>query len=763
MVVKNYHHLLVICVSLVATALAAQAQDSSNCKIPPVKLLEHDKTGTGLKIVDGALDFLRDPIHANRPVVPITVVGTARSGKSFFLGMVTGCRNSFPVGHTLQAETEGANMFVYEKNETQLDYYGSSSEDNITTTLSKNKKPLYLLIDTEGLDYSVKEFDRAILLFSTLVSSHMVYHLSETIKNEDMKRLYSVALLVQSLSKVKLDKVLKLPKLALIVERFSLQGKLKQWGEENIFTEEGGKKYLEEEILKEVKNPNNDESISQYNATVKTLRYVFKFESVFFVHPAVKNDDKRTQVDEIPVQEMDAEYRGQLEEIKKVLLSTKPKTLQKNQEYTMTCGAFADYIEEMLPMVNHINNDLILDHYIDASCKQAQQMALEHYIREMNHIHLPLDEAGFEMEEKNAQIKALHVYNEKAIQLKSAESSYVKNKQMLETRILDQVNVYKAKNENKSRELCDEVLATVKKELQKEESQTHDPVKFHKRIEPLVKIDEQKIHGVNTDKCIDRIHQTVGLYEQRIREDKAPLRVTQLLMGLFILFFIGTVILQQPWVKRSFNVFYSCIAIELHIMITGVLFMVTLFMPRAWYAPASMISFIGDVKYSLILFVLEGICSFIGTWLIKTQCPANPELQPIHPPPEDSFCVTLENCPSLEYAKQVSSRMSDFLEQRHIIVVVGVKHKMNLLFRTTTGKLFIVILAQRRFSSEAEIQQIAGEGAEVVQSSNRNVALIQGEVRCVDVQQSVRVFDEAIRSTLGRWANAHDGDQNNRA
>ena len=117
--------------------------DPERCRVRPVQLLDPDSTETHLVFAPGALAFLRDPVRAQRPVVPITVVGAARTGKSFFLGMVTRCRTFFPLGHGVPSKTRGARLFAMEP---PAPARAAAAEHAPLYLLPKKSTPLPLLI-----------------------------------------------------------------------------------------------------------------------------------------------------------------------------------------------------------------------------------------------------------------------------------------------------------------------------------------------------------------------------------------------------------------------------------------------------------------------------------------------------------------------------------------------------------------------------------------------------------------------------------------
>lgn len=132
------------------------------------KLLRKSASGAGLELCEEGLEYLRS---IKDPVALVTIVGPTRSGKSLTLNRVTGDRNGFAVGSGLAHKTNG------------VDAWGEPIRER-----SANKSVIVLL-DTEGLGHSVKNYDRAILLFSVLTSSKVILNLNHNINNQDIDNL----------------------------------------------------------------------------------------------------------------------------------------------------------------------------------------------------------------------------------------------------------------------------------------------------------------------------------------------------------------------------------------------------------------------------------------------------------------------------------------------------------------------------------------------------------------------------------------------
>ena len=221
------------------------------------KLLRKSASGAGLELCEEGLEFLRS---IKDPVALVTIVGPTRGGKSLTLNQITGDRNGFIVSSGLTHKTNG------------VDVWGEPIREK-----SANRSSIVLL-DTEGLGHSVKNYDRAVLLFTILASSKVILNLNHNINNQDIDNLYTVAHLVDNFVKTSNESV-QFPSLMWLVQKYTL-------------STDGIYKPLRtvlDQYLGEIPNPDNDPQISNRNYTVKTIKKCFKMQSALFVPPATKN------------------------------------------------------------------------------------------------------------------------------------------------------------------------------------------------------------------------------------------------------------------------------------------------------------------------------------------------------------------------------------------------------------------------------------------------------------------------------------------
>jgi len=177
----------------------AYAQEGNErCDEPVLLLVGTNENDAQVHVSREIKNYLNS--KADKIIVPIVVVGPMRSGKSFFLNYITQCPNKFTVGHKEKSETHGAWAFPIEVDD-----------------------KVYLYIDTEGSG-DVKGstmHDKPILQYSMLIASHMVYHMKENLKYEDIMYLSAVTDLIHDFENENVSETIKLPSMTWVIERYT--------------------------------------------------------------------------------------------------------------------------------------------------------------------------------------------------------------------------------------------------------------------------------------------------------------------------------------------------------------------------------------------------------------------------------------------------------------------------------------------------------------------------------------------------------------
>ncbi|CAH2318797.1 guanylate-binding 6-like isoform X1 [Pelobates cultripes] len=133
---------------------------------------EENKGGRELTINQDALQILTD---ITQPLVIVAIIGKYRTGKSYLLNILAGCKKGFPLGSTIQAKTKGIWMWC----------------------VPHPTKPGHtlVLLDTEGLGDVEKEDsknDAWIFCLAVLLSSNLVFNSVGTIDQQAMEQLHYV-------------------------------------------------------------------------------------------------------------------------------------------------------------------------------------------------------------------------------------------------------------------------------------------------------------------------------------------------------------------------------------------------------------------------------------------------------------------------------------------------------------------------------------------------------------------------------------------
>jgi len=310
-------------------------------------------------------DFLRS---IKDEVAIVTFIGRARSGKSFTLNHLLDVEidapldQRFAVGHTDSPKTLGVQLWSVPLEGTE-----------------ENNKTHVIFMDTEGLGVMPAAYDKTMTLFSVMVASHIVYHMSEYVYHDDVLRLYSIVNLVRHYEKRQMQDVL-MPALAWTVQKYSLErdpGGTPRTAFDGIF-------------LKEKANPTDSPAIAQYNETAHVVRTGFPQQSVYLIPPATTNTELYTLLTDMTHDELNPEYVRQMAELKQVLLASPAKKLHSGTR-PMTGEELANYAMDLLPSVNE-GVEYIGDRVLEAVAIRVSLACKEQYDNIVEHdIELPVE------------------------------------------------------------------------------------------------------------------------------------------------------------------------------------------------------------------------------------------------------------------------------------------------------------------------------------------------------------------------------------
>lgn len=327
----------------------------------PVKILTPDDTKTKLIIVNNGLNILRQ--MPDNPVSVITFIGRARSGKSFTLNNILHIPydTGFEVGHSNNPKTIGADIWPF-------------------LITPENSTGQFLVFDTEGLGTGPHTYDKALLLLFTLISSRIVYHLSEYVYTDDISKLYSVACLAshyESRGILSRYNISLLPSISWVVQKYRLKTESPQ--------------VAMDEWLGEKDNIDNNPFITRFNATVKIVRTLFPNQTVHLIPPADRFIDSHTYLTDIPRDKLIPEYLQEMSTLEQTLFSmvNTPFKVFTNK-LLATPNQIADAIIDLLPAAN-LGFEYVGDKVTETLSRTILTETISNLTNKINNIKLPVD------------------------------------------------------------------------------------------------------------------------------------------------------------------------------------------------------------------------------------------------------------------------------------------------------------------------------------------------------------------------------------
>ena len=123
--------------------------------------------GINYKLVPETVELLE---NITKPVAVLSICGPYRSGKSYFLSRMLGRKETFKLGHTMEACTRGIWM---------------------ASSVLECDEFVLLLLDTEGIDAADKSNAGVanLLVLTMLLSSTFVYNSTRVPRGRDLKKM----------------------------------------------------------------------------------------------------------------------------------------------------------------------------------------------------------------------------------------------------------------------------------------------------------------------------------------------------------------------------------------------------------------------------------------------------------------------------------------------------------------------------------------------------------------------------------------------
>jgi hypothetical protein len=484
------------------------SDDTPSSTTVPLKLLVPNEGHASLVPHKSGFDFLRS--LDSRPVSVVTLIGRARSGKSYSLNRILNAPNAFPVGHTLFPKTKG------------VDIYGKAIP-------SASGKVDVVFLDTEGLGASPSSYDKAVLLFSVLISSHIVYHLSEYIYLEDVSRLYSIANLVKLYEKRHLDQVVSIPELTWMVQRYTLEQ-----------STESATDPLYSRFLAEQENPDDIPTIAEFNETVSAVKRHFVTQNAFFIPPAVVASSQFNNLTNIPVKDLDSRYLTIMDAVRDKLLSSEPKRLDRKTCSPMTGRDLAEFAMSILPAVNE-GGSILGDVVLNEVSKGILSVCKSLYVTAVNSGHpLPIDDRVLAIKHKYAKEEAVACFERDMI---GDSRSYKRG--LYAVQLSDEIDDLYAQLRNtnvmRSVELCDRI-ADYSVMFVKQYDYGGNRWLYDHHAKLVMENATISMRGPRTTDCLKRIQRELDVYKNAVIMESMPKRIWSAVRNSFFVFVFSLIV-----------------------------------------------------------------------------------------------------------------------------------------------------------------------------------------------------------------------------
>ena len=321
----------------------------NNIEEGPINLIEFQKKNFVLN--ENALNILK---NINEDIVVVSIVGKARTGKSYLMNLLLNQNNNnknnnigFKIGSSINSCTRGIWLWNTPKNK-------------------PNSKAKILFIDSEGtnsIDISTKTYDSKIFALIVLISSLFIYNTNGNIDEKSISELALAAHLSNSIAtnaKINKDVLIEelAPKFIWTLRDFTLD-KIDPDTNEEISSND----YLELCLRKKIsgKNSNENNLIRQ-----NILKYFKERECITLPRPA-DSEDTLQNLDKVPFNELKSNFRKEFLILKdKVYQTSKPKVINRKRINGPILAdlliAFVDSINSgIVPNINTAWDNIILN------------------------------------------------------------------------------------------------------------------------------------------------------------------------------------------------------------------------------------------------------------------------------------------------------------------------------------------------------------------------------------------------------------------
>ncbi len=329
----------------------------------PINLIEFSKKNFILK--EEALNILR---NIKEELIVVSIVGKARTGKSFLMNLLLNSNNNknvnngFKIGSSINSCTRG--IWIWN-----------------TPKETPNSKSKILFIDSEGtnsVDISTKTYDSKIFALIVLISSLFIYNTNGNIDEKSISELALAAHLSNSIAtNSKIDKDILIeelaPKFIWTLRDFTLD-KIDPETNEEISSNE----YLELCLRNKVSGKNSNEN----NLIRQNILKYFKDRECITLPRPVDSEENLQNLDKIPFTQLKTNFRKEFLVLKeKVYYTSKPKVINRKRINGAILAdlliAFVDSINSgVIPNINTAWDNIIIndiDDYYNNSLRYFKQ------------------------------------------------------------------------------------------------------------------------------------------------------------------------------------------------------------------------------------------------------------------------------------------------------------------------------------------------------------------------------------------------------
>ena len=641
---------------LIVVVIAIVAPVSSSSLI---KFLVPSDDNTKIALHPEALSFLRSDSMASLGKLGIvTFIGRARSGKSFTLDFLLNT-SEFAVGHTMMPKTQGAELWA-------------EPQGNSNTII---------YVDTEGLGAAPAAYDKAMLLFCVLISSHVVYHLSDYIYLEDVTRLYSIVNLV-NLYKSRNLRMADLPALTWVVQKSTLLSPSASSSPLSL---------LFGHFLAERPNPKNSVSIAEFNETAKVVATEFKCHHAFFIPPAIENASLFTHLSEFGDRRavLDPRYVKMMDQLRDLIhTSTVPRR---------TGAELADFAASIIPVVNE-GGALIADTVIDEVGRRAIRRCLEFYDQSVRDLPMPLDDENLSACHIRFMAQALERFDTEMIGDKAGYRRDIFRSELAReiSKILHQL--VEPSNLLALARQCNEVSDDVTAAL----GRIGSLADFDKAIPAVMANATSHLHGpaIQKQDCVDRLeHTLISNLRGKFFAASIPARLYSIMRCTAIVLAFAVIV---NWIFVSNRVTKAVITVSVSILLVAIL----AFDERYSIVQARTIVEIMDsitnsyfvlTRLSLASVIVAALSWLSWKYMLILPDPETLALQLRHRHISRFGSLIIDPCPfpPLSYLERVGTQLGPCLQQNQLpIMLFGRGHYLNLRLMPRNGVAHVCMICR---------------------------------------------------------------------